>query len=197
MFFKILFSSLLFFSTAHAQEQVFCPGDVAFDTEFTVPTDDGNTRDLQLNGVGLKEVFFVDIFLAAFYLENPTSNPKAILASDEIKVGVVHALRNIGKNLVAGFFDNSFYNLCEDQCAELEPFHEQFVGYLRDLKRGERVYLYRYSDRLEIQINLVESLGPIWSPEYGYLVERMFYGNSPIDQDVKDGILGLAPVCEA
>jgi len=44
---------------------------------------DGKT--LQLNGVALKEKFFIDVFAGGFYLENPTKDAAEAIESEQVK----------------------------------------------------------------------------------------------------------------
>jgi len=44
---------------------------------------DGKT--LQLNGVALKEKFFIDVFVGGFYLENPTKDAAEAIESEQVK----------------------------------------------------------------------------------------------------------------
>lgn len=54
--------------------------DVKFAGEKVV---DGKT--LQLNGVALKEKFFIDVFAGGFYLENPTKDATEAIESEQVK----------------------------------------------------------------------------------------------------------------
>lgn len=57
--------------------------------------------ELQLNGTGLKEWFFLDLYAVGLYLEKPTSQPEEAIGSDQIKRVHVHMLRNVSGDRIA------------------------------------------------------------------------------------------------
>jgi hypothetical protein len=74
--------------------------DVNFPGEKVV---DGKT--LQLNGVALKEKFFIDVFAGGFYLENPTKDATEAIESEQVKHFYLHYLTSkaTAKKLQEGF----------------------------------------------------------------------------------------------
>jgi len=64
---------------------------------------DGKT--LQLNGVALKEKFFIDVFAGGFYLETPTQDATEAIESEQIKHFHLHYLTSkaTAKKLQDGF----------------------------------------------------------------------------------------------
>ena len=64
---------------------------------------DGKT--LQLNGVALKEKFFIDVFAGGFYLENPTMDAAEAIESEQVKHFYLHYLTSkaTAKKLQGGF----------------------------------------------------------------------------------------------
>lgn len=65
-------------------------------------------KTLTLNGVALRKKFgFVKVFAGGFYLENPSSDPTAIINSEQVKQFVLHYLtsRATAKKLQNGFIE--------------------------------------------------------------------------------------------
>ena len=57
--------------------------------------------ELQLNGAGLKEWMFIDLYAVGLYLQNPTNQPTEALRSDQIKRVHVHMLRGVSGERIA------------------------------------------------------------------------------------------------
>ena len=107
----------------------------------------------------------------------------------------IHATRNITEKQLTDLFNGEFERLCKDQCDELQPHHDQLLGYLRAIKKNERIYIMNFPDRLEIEINENETFDPIMSPAYSRLLQNMLFGPDADDQDLKAGLLGEKKVC--
>lgn len=193
---KLIFIIPLFFALP-AYSKVKCGSGVEFESQVTIEDDNQNLIELDLNGVGRKRVLFFNVFYAALYLENRSPESELIIASDEHKVGIIHATRNISKQQLTDLFNDEFERLCKDQCDELRPYHEQLLSYIRDIARNERLFLINFPDRFELEVNQTETFDPIMSPAYSRLLQNMLFGPDAEDPALKDGLLGKTQVCQA
>ncbi len=193
----LLFSFILFTNVSHAK--VTCGSGVTFSKKLTINVNK-TKKDIFLNGVGLKKVLVFNIFYAALYLENPTTSASQILNSKEIKIGAVHALRDISKDQLVDQWDKEYERLCGQNCQKLMPFHEKFLSYARNVKNGERLYLIMFSDRFEFEISGSkgqETFPPIRSAEYGRILQRVLIGADAEDKSLENGLLGKQSICKS
>ena len=188
MRFHLLF--LLIFSFHYSYGDLECPNKINFVDEIMVKVSKKN-KPVYLNGVGLKKILFFNIFYGALYLENPTSDSEDIMASPEVKVITVHALRDISEGQLVEEWDREYNRLCDKDCEKLRPFHEQFLSYARDVEKNERFSLAFLPDRLEFISNTGEKFEPIKSVEYGQIMLMSSIGEDPADTNLKKGMLGL------
>ncbi len=89
-------------SLVHAADEVEVLG-VKYPTEKVV-----EGKILKLNGVAyLKKMGFVKVYTVGLYLENPTQDPKEVIASDQIKQLYFHYLtkKATAKKLQEGYLD--------------------------------------------------------------------------------------------
>jgi len=197
MKFFVLFSFIMFTNISYAK--VTCGNNVTFAKKLTINVNK-TKKDVFLNGVGLKKVLFFNVFYAALYLEQPNTSAAQILNSKEIKIGAVHALRDITKDQLVDQWDKEYERLCGQNCEKLLPFHERFLSYARNVKNGERLYLIMLSDRFEFEIsgtNGQETYPPIRSPEYGQILQRVLIGPDAEDKTLENGLLGKQSVCKS
>ena len=193
---KLIIVILLFFSFP-TFAKVNCGGGVQFDDTVTIEDDAKTLIDLDLNGVGKKKVLFFNVFYAALYLENMSNKSELIIQSNEHKVGIIHATRNISKSQLTDMFNQEFERLCKDQCDELRPHHEQLLSYIRNIKKNERLFLINFPDRFELEVNMEETFDPIYSPAYSRLLQNMLFGPDASDPELKKGLLGQKKICKA
>src|SRR5437899_8862542 len=69
-----------------------------------------DSRTLVLNGMGLREATFlkVDVYVAGLYLETKSSDPGAIIHSDQAKRLVMKFVRAVGRKDLVKAWDESF-----------------------------------------------------------------------------------------
>jgi|GEM_PF-1543784 len=173
---------------------VSCPNDVTFASEVSLQTSSSRTVDLVLNGVGLRKVFFVKVFLGALYLEDFSQNEDEIINSDNTKVFTIHALRKITESQLEEEWNNEFKRLCGNQCEELRPFHQQFLSYTRDANKNERLSTVFLKDRVEFITEDGMDYPAIQSRAYGDLLLRSIIGPKPANVDFKKSVLGTGKV---
>lgn len=196
---KVFIAMMFVLSTPWSQAKVMCGGKVEFSDTLSINMGGGKSKALKLNGVGLKKVMVFNIFYAGLYLENLSSNAAQILKSKEVKIGVVHSLRNIDKDQLVDMWDDEFSRLCNNQCEALRPVHERFLSYARSVKTGERLYLILFPDRFEFEISGhkgQETFPPIYSASYGTLLQRVLIGPDAEDKTLENGLLGKQTVCK-
>ena len=198
----LILITLFFTNSLYAEVQ--CEDNVVFSERQYVELPGGGEVTLGLNGVGLRTVpvlfFDIDVFYAALYLENKSSNGNKIIDSDGVKRSVVHALRFISKEDLVDNWNEEFERLCEDQCEELQPYHDQMLENVRDVNEDERLYMTHHSDRLELMgeyaDGTLEEAEPIMSGDYSNLILRSFIGSDANNEKLKEGMLGIKPACE-
>lgn len=61
-----------------------------------------NGTVLNLNGMGMRTFAFFDVYAAGLYLSSPSTEDTAILAADGPRVMVMHFLREVGAEKIAG-----------------------------------------------------------------------------------------------
>ena len=91
---------------------------------------------LVLNGMGLRQVAIVRVkaYVGALYLEQKSSDPKAVIESKQVKRVTLSFLRDIdGKQLASGWADS----LRKVGGKQMEPAIEKFTSMIGDVKNGD------------------------------------------------------------
>lgn len=95
---------------------------------------------LVLNGIGSRTKFFIDVYLAALYLTEQSSDVAAIRNSAASKRIALHFLQSVSAaKLIEGWQDGFEQNLSATQLALLEPQLQQSLLLFTDMQSGDRI----------------------------------------------------------
>ena len=95
------------------------------------------TRIVALNGIALREKFFVDVYVAGLYLTEKSSDTATILSKDTARLMVMHFVHDVE----AGKINEAWFEGLEDNIdpvtPELTAKFEQLAAMMDDIKDGE------------------------------------------------------------
>ena len=151
-------------------------------------------RELRLNGVGLRKatrfLITASIYVAALYLETPSSSADAILASPQHKQIQLRYLYAIDQADMKRAWAYSFTQNCPDEdCAPFGESIAAFTAWVDGVEPGD-TYTYRFlSDRVEIVRN-DRPVGAVEGAAFSSLLLSTWIGRSPPTEELKQGLLG-------
>lgn len=143
-------------------------------------------QTLALNGLGLREKYFIDIYVGGLYLAHPTHDAAAIIAADEPKRIVMHFVYSVTRSQISDSFHEGFANspgATPDQVA-------QVIGAMPDsIQTGQEVvidYVPGKGTTFSVGGKQVTIAGlPFMKSLFG-----IFVGAKPPTADLKAGLLG-------
>jgi hypothetical protein len=140
---------------------------------------------LVLNGIGLRQAFFVKAYVGALYLEQKSNDPKTVIESPQRKRVTLQFLRDInGKQIASGWADSL------RAVGGKEPAIAKFTSMIGDVKKGETMsFTFRPGAGVEVavrdQIN-----GTVPGDEFSRALLTVWFGPKPGDANLKSGMLG-------
>ena len=151
-----------------------------------------NTKTLQLNGMGLREKYWIDIYVAGLYLPEKMNSPEDIIT------------QNIPKQIQIEFIYSSvpktkMIEVLEENIQNNPQFSEETVASIRkcgtwmqDFTTGDVVSFDYIPDTqiTTIYINGAQR-GSVQSQEFMEAIFAMYVGKYPATQELKRGLLGL------
>jgi chalcone isomerase-like protein len=148
---------------------------------------DGTT--LALNGVGLRAATALRIkaYVAGLYLEQPTSDPKVVIDSQQRKRVTMKFLRAIDrKSLTSNWADS----LRKAGGTAMEPAITEFTSLIDDVAKGDTLsFTWRPGTGVEIAKNAAVR-GTIAGDEFARALFSLWFGPEPGDPNLKQGMLG-------
>src|SRR5262249_54741110 len=94
-------------------------------------------KTLKLNGLGLRKKALFKVYVGALYLEVPSKDAGAILASDQPKAIRMHFLRDLSKAQLAEAFQEGFEDNAGDKAAAQQATFAKMLALVPDVKEGE------------------------------------------------------------
>jgi hypothetical protein len=168
---------------AHGKE---CKG-----VNFPDQTQAGGTA-LVLNGLGLRQAtaFKVNVYVAALYVAQTSTDANAILASNTRKELILQFLRDVdGADLSKGW-QEGFDNNAKAQLPALKERIEKLKGWMADMKTGQRLtFVAKPGAGIEVNVNGTVK-GTIEGDDFAKAFLSIWLGATPPNPSLKAGLLG-------
>lgn len=149
-----------------------------------------NEKIVKYNGSGLREKYFFDLYVAALYLQNQTSDAKKVINADEemcIRLKLVSD--KVTREKFVETVKEGFSNSTDGKASATEI--NTFMGYFKKpFKVGDDIILiYKPGEGVSIIMN-GEALGTQNGLEFKKALWSIWFGDKPADADLKKGMLG-------
>ncbi|BHH85059.1 chalcone isomerase family protein [Desulforhopalus sp. 52FAK] len=157
-----------------------------------VKTDTG--IEMALNGAGIRSKFFFDIYIGELYLEKPSTDVKAILASEGNRRIVMHFLyKEVGKDKIVdgwneGFAANSGTEEVEALQPRIDRFNEMFV----DVKEGDRIQLDYVPEKGTVVTIAGKEKGVVEGKDFADALLLIWLGEKPVTKKLKKQLLSYS-----
>ena len=147
---------------------------------------------LVLNGAGIREKFFLDIYIGALYLPAKTSDASAILSDTGPASVLMHILYGeVSKQKITdGWTDGLEANLADQEMQALKPQLAKFNDLFQDLHKGDRIRIdYIPGTGTEVRINK-ELRGVVEGNDFYRALLGIWIGSHPVSKSLKREMLG-------
>ncbi len=147
-------------------------------------------RTLVLNGMGLREQFFVDVYVGGLYLTARTRDAERAIEQDAPKrILLQFVIRSLGKRRIC----DANYDALE-KLAERHVMQERFdrlCDFMEDVRAGDRIVLDYVPDRGTTVTVRGKPKGTIEGAAFMRAVWSLYVGDDPPTAELKRGMLGL------
>ncbi len=157
-----------------------------------IKTADG--QSLVLNGVGLREKLWVDVYVGSLYLPSKSGNVAEILSKPgpwTVQLDFVYKEVSREK-LLEGWREGFEKNQSTETLKQLQPRIDEFYGYFvtNAVKKDQYIFDYIPAQGTRISKNQ-QQLGLIPGEDFKNALLEIWLGNYPADKKLKKGMLGL------
>jgi hypothetical protein len=147
---------------------------------------------LQLNGAGIREKFFMDIYIGALYLPKKSTSAREILSSPEPASVLMHFLyKTVSKGkITTGWTEGLEANHTPAEMRMLRPILEQFNQLFLTVHAGDAIRIdYLPDSGTEVRINNVWR-GKVAGDAFFPALLKVWLGEHPVSESLKDAMLG-------
>ncbi len=151
-----------------------------------------DSRVLVLNGMGLREATFlkVDVYVAGLYLETKSSDPDAIIRSEQAKRLVMKFVRAVGRKDLVKAWDESFQESAGASLAALKDRVATLDSYMSDVPNGALMsFTYLPGSGVTVEVQGATK-GVIAGTDFSQALFGIWLGSHPPNPGLKDGLLG-------
>ncbi len=146
-------------------------------------------QNLVLNGMGLREKYFLDVYVGGLYLPSKSKDSAAIIALEAPKRVTMHFIyEEVPKDKIT---ETLYEGVAKyPQYSGLKGSMDTFAGWMEDLKAGdEMVYEYVPGQGTSVIIK-GKKKGTIPGSDFMKLVFSIYLGPNPANAALKTGMLG-------
>lgn len=143
------------------------------------------SKNLVLNGAGIRKKFIFKVYAAALYLEKKTNTENELFnAASGIKKLEMVFLRDVGKEKMLDTFKEGMTNNKIPASKDLDVLFSA----ISDIKEKEKMIFTIDGDKLNFEIQ--QKTGTITNATISQSWLKLWLGESPADSDLKKALLG-------
>ncbi len=144
-------------------------------------------KELKLTGMGLREKWFVDVYVAALYLSDSSRSP----LEDQTKQVRIVVMRDLSKGQVGSAIRDGFEVNPDNDQAKLKSRLDKLINALADVKKGEALVLTYDPDKSATQVTSGgKDLVTIEGKDFGQALFAVWLGKKPVNEAMKKEMLG-------
>jgi len=152
------------------------------------------TRELVLNGAGLRKRFVFNVYVIGLYLPEKAASPAAVLQMPGPKRAEIHMLRSVGADtFTEALMEGLRENLSETELRALEPRAQELAAIMAELKeakKGMTIALDWAGTATRLVADGKPAGKPIAGEDFYRALLRILIGERPVQDDLKKALLG-------
>ena len=152
------------------------------------------SRDLVLNGAGLRKRLFFNVYVIGLYLPEKKSDTAAVLQTAGPKRAAIHMMRDVGADqFTEALVDGLRANLSEAEFRALEPRVKELADIMsevKEAKKGMQLALDWTGSATRLLVNGKPTGKPIAGEDFYRALLRIWIGDKPVQDDLKKALLG-------
>jgi chalcone isomerase-like protein len=147
-------------------------------------------KTLNLNGAGVRKKMMFKVYVAGLYVERPSKDGSAILASAEAKSMRLHILRNLKGKQISDAIEDGFQKNSQEQIARLRDRLDKLAAMFPDVAEGDEIALSWIPDKGTVVSVRGTERGTIEGRDFADALFAVWIGPNPVQDDLKKALLG-------
>lgn len=148
-------------------------------------------KELKLNGMGLRQKFVFKVYVTSLYLEHPSKDAAAVLASDEVRKIELKMLRDLDRKTIVEAFNVNFEDNAGAKFPALKERLEKFTAVIPDVKEGQNLNIIYVPGKGTRVDGAGAASYTAEGKDFADALFSVWLGASPVEERLKQGLLGL------
>jgi len=151
-------------------------------------------QTLYLNGAGVREKWWIDLYVGALYVAEKKKDADALVNQDAVTVMRLHIVSSlVTRDRMMSSIEEGFHTALGGKVGPYQERIERLKGFFtKELRKGDVVEL-RYIPERGTEVYLNETrLGTISGLDFKKALFSIWLGPSPVDKTLKEALLGNA-----
>ena len=152
------------------------------------------SRDLVLNGAGLRKRLFFNVYVMGLYLPEKKADAAGVIQLAGPKRAAIHMMRDVGaEQFTEALVDGLRANHSEAEFRSLEPRVKQLaeiMAEVQEAKKGMTIALDWTGSATRLLVNGKPTGKPIAGEDFYRALLRIWIGDRPVQDDLKKALLG-------
>lgn len=151
-----------------------------------------NNKTLHLNGMGLREATWlkIDVYVAALYVENVSSDAAALVAANETKMIVLKFKRDVGRGDITKAWSEGFKNNATVPVEKLKPLIDRLNAWMPSFNEDDILsFTIIPGQGVTVAVNGVRK-GTLGDDDFARSLVSIWLGPKPPTKALKSGMLG-------
>lgn len=153
-----------------------------------------NGKTLLLNGMGLREKLWIDVYVGSLYLPRKANNVAEVLSlPGALRIQMDFVYKEVASDkLIEAWKEGFENNQSADNLKQLQSRMEQFYSYFEQSAKKHDRYSIDYTPEEGTRVSKNGTLlGVIEGDDFKNALVEIWLGNFPADKGLKKGMLGL------
>ena len=147
-------------------------------------------KALKLNGAGVRKKAIFKVYVAGLYVETPSKDSAALLASSQAKSMHLWMLRDVKGASVSGAIADGFELNSKAALPQLKPRLDKLAAMIPDLKEGDQLSMSWVPDKGTVVNVRGTDVGTIEGRDFADALFAVWLGPTPIQDDLKKALSG-------
>ncbi|MDY8136382.1 chalcone isomerase family protein [Aquimarina sp. 2201CG5-10] len=182
---SVLLFALITIISSQAQTKV---GDAVLPDQVTF-----NGESLVINGAGMREKFFFDIYAGGLYLKKKSKDAKAIANADETMAIKLHIQSGMmSRSKMAGALRDGFKKATNGNTEPLQDRIDKFIGFIKEEIEVDQIYDIVYEKgKGSVIYKDGKEKGYVKGLDFKKALFNIWLGTKPADKGLKNEMLGM------
>ena len=144
-------------------------------------------QSMKLEGLGLRSVLRIKVYVSGLYLSTPGADPVTHAGGKAIKM---HMLRALDASKIADSIEKGFDKNSSAEMPKLRARLDTLKGWFPSVEKGDIVTIAYIPGTGTTVWSGTKELGTIEGEDFAQAMFKVWFGPSPVQGSLRDGMLG-------